>query len=131
MLLLRLLEEHGLLHFEEGATLVKAVNVLMLKILECRCVLTWRRVLMLLQGTACVPSLGRAYLVLACNCPEALLQCIKPGRIVLDSLPLCSLPLQQPHVRICGAAAAAARPAARGSPVGECQFGVGRGVAGS
>lgn len=35
MLLLRLLEEHGLLHFEEGATLVKAVNVLMLKILEC------------------------------------------------------------------------------------------------
>lgn len=41
MLLLRLLEEHGLLHFEEGATLVKAVNVLMLKILECRCVRTW------------------------------------------------------------------------------------------
>lgn len=36
LLLLRLLEEHGLLHFEEGATLVKAVNVLMLKILECR-----------------------------------------------------------------------------------------------
>ncbi|PRW20522.1 microtubule associated isoform A [Chlorella sorokiniana] len=35
LLLLRLLEEHGLLHFEEGATLVKAVNVLMLKILEC------------------------------------------------------------------------------------------------
>lgn len=36
LLLLRLLEEHGLLHFEEGQTLVKAVNVLMLKILECR-----------------------------------------------------------------------------------------------
>lgn len=38
LLLLRLLDERGLLHYEEGATLVKAVNVLMLKILECRCV---------------------------------------------------------------------------------------------
>lgn len=41
LLLLRLLEEHGLLHFEEGATLVKAVNVLMLKILECRRAAAW------------------------------------------------------------------------------------------
>lgn len=36
LLLLRLLDDGGLLHFEEGATLVKAVNVLMLKILEAR-----------------------------------------------------------------------------------------------
>ena len=36
LLLLRLLDDRGLLHFEEGATLVKAVNVLMLKILEAR-----------------------------------------------------------------------------------------------
>ncbi|KAL4424717.1 hypothetical protein ABPG77_000060 [Micractinium sp. CCAP 211/92] len=34
LLLLRLLDDGGLLHFEEGNTLVKAVNVLMLKILE-------------------------------------------------------------------------------------------------
>jgi hypothetical protein len=36
LLLLRLLDDGGLLHYEEGATLVKAVNVLMLKILEAR-----------------------------------------------------------------------------------------------
>jgi hypothetical protein len=36
LLLLRLLDDKGLLHFEEGSTLVKAVNVLMLKILETR-----------------------------------------------------------------------------------------------
>ncbi len=36
LLLLRLLDDGGLLHFEEGNTLVKAVNVLMLKILETR-----------------------------------------------------------------------------------------------
>ncbi|KAK2077036.1 hypothetical protein QBZ16_005264 [Prototheca wickerhamii] len=34
LLLLRLLDDHGLLRFEEGHTLVKAVNVLMLKMLE-------------------------------------------------------------------------------------------------
>ena len=34
MLLMRLLDDRGLLQFEEGATLVKAVNVLMLKLLE-------------------------------------------------------------------------------------------------
>jgi len=37
LLLLRLLDDRGLVHFEEGTTLVKAVNVLMLKILEARC----------------------------------------------------------------------------------------------
>ncbi|KAL4854812.1 hypothetical protein ACK3TF_004509 [Chlorella vulgaris] len=34
LLLLRLMDDKGLLHFEEGPTLVKAVNVLMLKFLE-------------------------------------------------------------------------------------------------
>jgi hypothetical protein len=37
LLLLKLMEDKSLLRFEEGATLVKAVNVLMLKILEARC----------------------------------------------------------------------------------------------
>lgn len=36
LLLLRLMDDKGLLHFEEGPTLVKAVNVLMLKFLEAR-----------------------------------------------------------------------------------------------
>lgn len=34
LLLMRLLDDKGLLQFEEGPTLVKAVNVLMLKMLE-------------------------------------------------------------------------------------------------
>jgi hypothetical protein len=41
LLLLKLMEDKSLLRFEEGATLVKAVNVLMLKILEARWVGGW------------------------------------------------------------------------------------------
>ena len=43
LLLLRLLDDRGLVHFEEGTTLVKAVNVLMLKILETRWAAPLRR----------------------------------------------------------------------------------------